>query len=265
MKKQRRGSKRSYIAEETAEDKIEEAPASASAFAFENDGGVITAELVWTEQEEEEEQPLKEEQSLPKKWYFFQRSSQRKNGNTGPLFPRSSLGLIVRFIKILLSLLNVIVIRGSVLTRRKLSGKLEEYQQSPNAEEEIVSLYLEHLAHHLFVFYLSWGRLIICLLVLMWGTCDDRLPHHWAIYIGMLMHWIDSIRALDSSNWLPVSDADEISKANRESTAEEEVQTAMAWLHLFWFIIDGVYCRQILQRRKREEQQKEQRHRTKNQ
>eukprot|EP00980_Cylindrotheca_fusiformis_P027650 scaffold21784_cov132-Cylindrotheca_fusiformis.AAC.1 len=95
-------------------------------------------------------------------------------------------------------------------------------------------------------------------MVLMWGTCDRQLPHPWVICLGMLMHWIDSLRVLDSSNWLPVSHGDDDTKStNRESSAEEEVQTAMAWLHLFWFILDGFYCRQILQRRKVETFRKE--------
>lgn len=226
---------------------------------------VVAAELISVEPEETKLLPamiVAGEKYEPKKnkWFFFGSSTSTKT-TSSPLFPRSRLGQVVRLVKILLSLLNVIVIRGSVLTRRKLTSKLEEYAVLEIAEEEVVALYHEHIGHHLFVFYLSWVRLIICCLVLMWGTCENRLPLPLIIAIGMFMHWVDSIRALDSSNWLPVSDADDHSSANnpnRESTAEEEVQTAMAWLHLFWFVLDGIYFRQILQRRKQEQQRKEQ-------
>mmetsp|Transcript_41421 Transcript_41421/g.99779 ORF Transcript_41421/g.99779 Transcript_41421/m.99779 type:complete len:358 (-) Transcript_41421:68-1141(-) len=191
-----------------------------------------------------------------------------------PKYPRSFLGMVVRIVKILHALLNIIVVRGSVLTRRNLNSKLEDYllqsssaisPQQVQQQHEVVAFYEEHISHHLFVFYLSWGRLLVCLIVLMWGTCTNRLPKPIAIYIGMAMHWIDSIRALDSSNWLPSSSDTEDDQQqqqqhdydydpHRSATAEEEVQTAMAWLHLFWFLVDGFYCRQILHKRRYEEQ-----------
>ncbi|KAL3938345.1 MAG: hypothetical protein SGBAC_006733 [Bacillariaceae sp.] len=171
-----------------------------------------------------------------------------------PKYPRSFLGMVIRLVKILHALLNIIVVRGSVLTRRKLHGKLDDYLLSPQPQQhEVIAMYEEHISHHLFVYYLSWGRLLVCLIVLMWGTCTSRLPRPIAIYIGMAMHWIDSIRALDPSHWLPETTTGE-EDAYRSSTAEEEVQTAMAWLHLFWFLVDGLYCRQIIKKRKYEEE-----------
>lgn len=210
-------------------------------------------------QEVAEEQKTSSSRSKSKSKSRPSNSKQQSNTTAiqptkAPKYPRSFLGMVIRLVKILHALLNIIVVRGSVLTRRKLDGKLADYLLSPQPQQhEVIAMYEEHISHHLFVFYLSWGRLLVCLIVLMWGTCTSRLPKPIAIYIGMAMHWIDSIRALDSSHWLPETTTGE-EDPYRSSTAEEEVQTAMAWLHLFWFLVDGLYCRQIIKKRKYEEQ-----------
>jgi hypothetical protein len=221
---------------------------------------IVTAELVWTEQEFKQHRQIERQRSRRR---LFRRTPGSRNlqdislENDDPPYPRTRLANIIRCFKIMLAMLNIIVIRGSILTRRKLDRKFVDYQQLPMVDEEVILLYRENLSHHLWVFYLSWGRLLTCLTVLMWGTCDERRPQPWILYIGMLMHWVDSIRGLDSNHWLPSSEQENIpDNSQRESTAEEEVQTALAWLHLFWFIVDGFYCRQVLKDQKKLEQRK---------